>query len=341
MKSYIHDFLSRKINNSTKNFMYLSDHEDLTINIVKEYPDAPWEWETIQEHDNFSLNWLISFPYAQWNWKSMHLADAFDPYWLCIFQDKPWNWEHLHKSKQFDFSWIEYAPHADWNWDKLSEMTTIELLQKKPNYPWVWSIVTAYSDISVETMMEHLEFPWDVSLIRFDKITHDEIPFLRHFRDRFDEDAWIDFTRFTDWKVLKTNSDLNWVPFFFTFTCDEFEEDDMEFLLNYPLSLLNWVKLSLSVPFKTIKKYPNLPWNFEFVSLNNTVTYDDVEEFPEKNWDHSVTPCVPKEILLLRWVSASKIKRAWRKAITNPIYTLCKNRIAREFSEISPNNVVK
>lgn len=341
MNRYVHGCLSRRLKKSRKNFMYLSDHEELTINIVKEYIEAPWDWETIQENNNFSLGWLIAFPSANWNWRIMHKSHAFEPYWLCLFQDKPWNWEHLHKDVHFDFSWIDFAPHANWNWDKISEMATIDILKKKHTYPWLWNVVTAYSDINTDTIMDHLEFPWDVSLIRFDEITFDEIPFLRHFQNRFDNDAWIDFTRHAHWKALKTNSDLGWVPFFFTFTSDEFEEGDMEFLLRYPLNSLNWVKLSLCVPFSTIKKNLDLPWNFEFVSLNPTITYDDVEDFPDKDWDHSVTPCIPKEVLLLRWVSSSKIKRAWRKAITNPKYTLCKNRIAREFSEIYPNSIQK
>lgn len=333
MKRYINDRLERQIEGKSIDFINLSDHRDLTIELIKKYPYENWDWESIQIHPNMSLEWIISFTDAPWSWETMHLVKAFKPYWLCFFSHKPWDWFNLHKDENFNFSWVEQSPNLNWNWDKLSEYATIDQVNKCPNFPWRWDILTAYSPISAEEMMNNLHHPWDVSVIRFDGITMEEIPFLRHFQNKFDQIAWADFTLHAQWKAIKSNADLPWVSQVFNFIPEEFEESDIEFLKRY--QNLNWMTLSMNVPFKFIKKNLDLPWIFEWMSLNKTIRYKDIEEFSDRNWDYSVVPCKPRELCLLEWVSASKIKRAWRTAITNPEYTLCKKRLYREFKSLS------
>lgn len=332
MHNYINTILLRKLENKHINFMFLSDHPDLTLDVIKRYPNANWDWECLQNHPNMTLEWLISFPDANWVWQMMHSVRKFEPYWLCLFKHKNWNWGFIHNYKKFDFSWIDYAPDAPWNWDKLSEIVTIEILKKYPNYPWHWDIVTAYSPIEAKDIMKNLNFPWDVSRIRFDEITFDEIPFLRHFKNKFDNDAWSDFTYHTRWNVLKANSDLDWDPHEFNFSYDNFHPSDIRFIRRY--TNLNWPKLSYNVPYYIIKNNDDLPWMYEYVSLNPTLSFIDVENAPDKDWDYSVVPCEHKITAFKRWVSASKIKRAWRRAISDPEFLMCRRRIFCEYEEL-------
>lgn len=333
MKRYLSSRLERQIQGKYIDFINLSDHPELTIDVIKKYPFENWDWESLQLHPNFNLEWLRTFPNASWSWETMHMMKSFHPSWLHIFEHKPWDWFNMQKDENFNFSWVEQSPNRHWNWDKLSEHATLQQVSKFPHFPWEWDIVTAYSDIQVSDMMKNLHLPWDVTLIRFDKITLDEIPFLRHYQKHFDNIVWADFTMHAEWKSIKTNSDLPWVSQVFTFSPEEFEDSDIEFLRRY--QNLNWMVLSMSVPFSVIKKNLDLPWIFEMVSVNKTITYDDVEEFIDRNWDYSVVPCKSIERSLLEWVSASKIKRAWRRSISDPEYTLCKKRIENEFKYLS------
>lgn len=333
MKRYLSTRLERQIQGKSIDFINLSDHPDLTIDLIRKHPKENWDWESIQIHPNLTLEWLVSFPDAPWSWTTMHYVKSFEPYWLCLFSHKPWDWYHLHNDENFDFSWVEQSPNPNWNWDKLSDMAKIEHVKKWPNFPWQWDTLTAYSDISTEEMMKNIHLPWDVSLIRFNSITMEEIPFLRHFQNSFDHIVWADFTLHAEWNAVKKNSDLPWVHQVFRFTPEDFEDSDIEFLKRY--QNLNWMVLSMNVPFRVIKNNLDLPWIFEWVSLNKTVTYRDVEKFSDRNWDYSVVPCKTVGDCLLEWVSASKIKRAWRIAITNPEYTLCKKRLLREFKSLS------
>lgn len=335
LRKYLSSRLSRQVKGKQIDFIYLSDHDDINLDLIKEYKDALWDWESLQIHPKFSLEWLISFPDAAWDWPTMHYSEKFDDAWLVYFCHKPWSWDTLHNSEKFKFKWLEMVPNAAWDWNRISERATIDIINKCPQLPWMWDIVTAYSDISAKTMMENLHLPWDVSLIRFDDITMDEIGFLRHFKNRFPNGAWIDFTQCAEWSVITKNADLDWVPQYFTFTPNEFVDGDENFLLRYPIEQLNWVRLSLNVPFHIIKKNLDLPWMFEWVSANESITWKDIEEFPDLNWDWAVVPCEPIEISFLRWVSASKLKRAWRNAISNPEYKMCRDRIERERVEFT------
>ena len=33
-----------------------------------------------------------------------------------------------------------------------------------------------------------------------------------------------------------------------------------------------------------IEKYPNKPWNWEFISRNKNITMEDIEKYPDKPW---------------------------------------------------------
>ena len=51
-------------------------------------------------------------------------------------------------------------------------------------------------------------------------------------------------------------------------------------------------------------------------------------------WDYSYTPCQPPEEMILEWHSASVIKRAWKRAISDPEYKMCRDRISNEAKEL-------
>ncbi len=335
LRNFLKTRLSRQIRGKHIDFIYLSDHDDLNLDLIKEYPDALWDWEAIQNHDKFGLEWLIAFPDAPWDWSTMHYAEKFDKSWLMFFSHKQWSWHGMHNCEKFNMEWVEQNVGAQWDWNRLSERAKIEDLKRWPHFPWMWDVVTAYSDINAKTMMDNLQLPWDVSLIRFDEVTQDEIGFLRHFMYRFPVAAWHDFTQCASWNVIKRNRDLLWIPSFFHFEPEEFEEHDIDFLLSYPIEQHNWVRLSMNVPFSVIKKHLDLPWIFEWVSANETVHWKDANEYPKQDWDWSVIPCEPIEQCLLKWVSASKIKRAWRNAISNPKYRMCRIRLDKEKKEFT------
>jgi len=334
MKRYIDLRLLRSVENKGEiDYDYLSTHKDLTLEVLKAYPNAPWDWDCIQDVPRMNLEWLQAFPDANWDWSNLEWSKNFDVSWMVAFKHKDWDWSHMHMSEKFDFSWVFLVPDVTWNWDKLSEMAKLEHVAANPNLPWVWATVTAYANITAVQMMQHLYLPWDVSTIRFDSVTADEIGFLRYFNNDFSNGAWIDHTIHTPWNLIKLNADLRWDKYHIKFKDGDITESDIDFIMSFNHLDWNWENLSCFVPFSVIRKYQDLPWVNEMLSFNNSLTYNDVVECPNMGWDYCMVPCEPEDMALKKWVSASIIKRAWRNAICNPKYAMCKRRLQKEAQE--------
>lgn len=306
MLRYINNRLTRQINHQS-DFINLSTHPDLTLDTLKEFKDEDWDWTNMMFHKNFNLKWLRVFP------------------------NKPWDWYNMHTSIKFRIFWISLFPNADWNEREISRRATIRDLKRFPQFNWDWEEVTCCSNISVQQMVNNPTLPWQFGNLGFTRILHQEIAFIRFFIDRFTPANWIDFTLTTPWIIIKTNIDLPWDYHWVRFESYEIIESDLE-IFSQNIQRWNWEYLSMNVPVDFIIKYPHLPWVHDMVSQNKTLRFKHLRE--PFQWDYSLVPCEPIFDIVLKWHSANVIKRAWRDAIANPEYKMCRERIYREASEL-------
>lgn len=316
MQRYVNLRLFRHVNTHTKSqyLIGLSEHPDLTIETIESLPDYPWEWDTIDAHPNFRLAWVERFP------------------------NKPWDWTRLHKNKKFSFEFVNRFRDKPWNWSTLSRKATIEDLNAFPDFPWDWIAATVCSDISTEEMVKNTHFPWRVDLIGFNDIENEDLEFLYHYKDDFTMENWIDFTTTARWEIIKQSFDLYWVAEMIKFDDVVFKQDDISFFRNHIDADWNWAVLSLIVPFELIRTNLDLPWNYELVSMNDSVMYDDVERNKHLiTWELMNTPCEPVDRIIRKWIAASCIKRYFKRAISDPSYKMCRDRLKKEFSDLYIN----
>lgn len=318
----------RQIEGRKVEFIYLSDHPDLSVEVIKTFPDAAWDWDSILAHDNMCLEWLKELPDAPWAWGEVPDADRFNFSWVQALPDAPWQWNHMHECDDFNLEWVAEFPDKPWNMFRVSCMAYLSDLKQYPMIRWDWSAVTHSSPVTTRQMIDN-DFPWDFSELSFDDVNEEDIEFLRHFKHRFDESDWIDFTVHTDWNLLKKNLDLPWCWYYIE--PDDFVASDIKLLYDHR-DEINWNKMSIMLPFKLIIANPELPWEVEWLSMNDTVAWDDLKH--RDDWDYSFVPCEPVESVVRKWVAANTIKRQFKESISNPNYEMCKRRIYRESKEL-------
>ena len=307
METYVNNRLARQIHDGC-DFGILSDHDDLTIETIEKFQDKDWDWTSIMHHPNFSIKWLKRLPNAPWEWNHMHASDKFRMYWIQVFVDKPWNQRAI------------------------SCRATIEDLRNFPTFPWVWSDVTCYSNISCVEMIANNDLPWDFFNLGFTDILDDEIRFLRFFQPKFGFLNWADFSNTVKWEVFRKNLDLPWV--YYRIQWDHtFVESDLNIIRTIGVDKWNWESLSRNVPLRFIKRNIDLPWIGSFVSQNPTLAYHHLSKL-NLEWDYSHAPTEHFTFLILDWHSANVIKWAWKKAISNPEYKMCRDRLLKESKEL-------
>lgn len=309
MKRYVNLRLKRQVGASPGS-VGLSDHPDLTIETIESLPEYPWEFDTIDTHPNFRLDWVERLP------------------------EKPWSWSRLHINKSFSYTFVEKFLDKPWNWTSMSRKVTLQTLKTYPHFPWDWVSVTVCSDITPTEMAKSPEFPWRIDLISFNQIEDSDLEFLYRYRDEFTVDNWIDFTTTASWEIIKKTFDLYWVVDIIKFDSVQFTQNDIDFFKLHLEYTWNWAILSLMVPFDLIRDNLDLPWVHSLVSMNPSITYDDVVSCPHIEWDILNTPCEPVERIIRKWTAASCIKRYFKRAISDPNYKMCRDRINREFLEM-------
>ena len=276
------------------NYVSLSSHPYVTLVTLKKYNDKSWNWNLLTSHVNWNWNWVREFP------------------------EKPWNWRTISSSVYFTWDWVREFPEKPWFWSTLSEKAdSIQTVKEFQDKPWNWYTLTLGNAITIEDMVENPNFPWTINQLLFTDIDDDiTLKFLRYYRSHYDLDAWCDHTARTPWKIIKMNKDLPWVYWFVKF---ESGEKDVKLSHHHQW---NWKHLSEMLDFKSvISKHMDLPWDFECMSKNRTVSYKDVLKYPEYPWNYNYIHLNDEA---LEWDAANTIKRYWKRSVTDPSFSLCR-----------------
>jgi hypothetical protein len=261
----------------------------------------------VSENHNFSWHWVRELPHEAWDWKL------------------------LSKNPYFIWKWVDEFPEKDWDWDFLSgrveHVSTVNTYLEKP---WNWLVLTLNENIPVDDMLRYPNFPWTINSLFFSRVSEWEIPFLRHFKDSYDETAWKDHTGRASWNTIRQNMDLPW--FFDDIKPTKFSPADIPILVIYR-DLWNWKVLSKFIPFNVISETRtlDLPWDHEEVSKNATVTLDSVSRC---NWIRWNLAHVSLDDEIYLWNAAQTIKRYWKRCATNPEYAMCKKLVMYEIQDI-------
>jgi hypothetical protein len=306
MQAYVNLRLYRQCH-TVDELLNITNNPDLTLETLEMFVDkVPIDWDVLDEHQNFNEKWLLNFP------------------------EKPWSWSTLHKHPKFEFDWVYVFLNKPWNWTKLSTLATIPLLRQYPIFSWDWEAVTCCSEITTTEMVKNSDLPWEVSNLQFTEIEDDDIEFLRMYKDDID---WVSISESASLDIVRRNMDLPW--FFSAINLEKrpITQDDLDFMNQ--TDEFNEAALSYLTPFELIAQNKHMRWESETLSTNPTVTYDDVQNHPDLPWDLTITPCEPIDRIIRRWVAASLIKRSFKMAISNPEYKMCRDRLDKEFRNMT------
>ena len=302
---------------------------------IHRFQDVTWNWNSLSLHSSVNLRVLKNLREKPWNWSLLTKNRNFVWMWVQEFSDKAWDWNHISKSESFSWNWVREFPDAPWNWYTLSDrILDVNTVKEFPDKYWDWYKLTLGPHISANDMVENPNLPWKINELLFVDVDDEIIRFLRFFRSHYDREAWSDHTARAPWKIIRENMDLPWNYLFLNIKSqdDDDEEIDGDFLYEH-VSSLNWSHLSEILDFtRIISKYPDLPWNFLYVSRNKTVTYKDVMDFPTVRWDHSV---LHLERDKHEWNAANVIKKFWKRCVTDPQYKMCKKVVLGDLMCIS------
>lgn len=273
--------------------------------------------------------------------KSMSENPILNEKTLRRYKDESWCAKSLVRNPSFSFGWIDIVPDIGWNWQKLSAMNpTIDIVRKYSHAPWDWVQVSLSDGITFTDMTNNRDLPWVIEEVLFRSITcDDEIEYLRTFATRYDFYAWVDHSERVSWDIFKKNMDLPWSLYHIHPVVKD--QTDLDIIMSNPY-LWNWIEISKNASIDLILKNKGIRgWVWSIVSLHEELEYHHVIENPDIPWSYGLVPIEEfDERLARKWIAASKIKRAFKRAMSNPLYKRCRDRLLEEWGEMNINTNV-
>lgn len=312
--------------------------DEKLVRFIHSHPSFPWNFRQLSMHPNLTLRVLQEFPTREWDFYLISYSKNFKWEWVQAMPNKQWHWNLFAFHEDFSWKWIQEFPDKQWDWRCLSHMVTdVGVIREFSEKPWDWSVLTLSTATKLTFMMETPEYPWNVRDLFFAKIDDEEtIKFITMFANVYDEEDWEDHTRHATWRAIKTNMSLPWGFRHIYFKPGEFEESDVRYLIEKP-DQWNMEHISKVADYTTvIKPHPEIKWNIKSLSRNPTFFSSDLPKDIEGfnlNYVHIKDD-------MREWYAAQTIKRYWKRAITDPSRSICRNVFLKYMNCIVLNRVV-
>ncbi|MFN9114755.1 MAG: hypothetical protein ACK5XN_32230 [Bacteroidota bacterium] len=322
---YLIDKYGRNSNMKDISYKILSRNSSITLENILENIDQDWDWKELSYHSAipcyrksiFTLHEILRNKHLPWVWCSIsrhpqltlkHIIDNPDIPWcfdnasfvipindILSNTQYPWNWNSVSFNHHLTFQDYLSNPDKPWVFDAICRyVATIHDVLRNPEIQWNYSFLSASSRITIQDMLKHRELPWD----------------WKHAS-----------TKITDFNDVICNPDITW---------------DFKYMSYAPCITLDVIKMNI-----------DKAWEWCIVCIKIKITFDDLSylktiiESDNKDWIHASLATnkhlfdrLPEsEYILLaqRILAASKIKRAFKYAISNPYKMLCQRRLHQEF----------
>lgn len=137
----------------------ISYDPQITMDIVKRFPNKPWNWDEIIDNPNFTIDLLDEIPpiaennpYGKpWNWKKIiincnknNIVKAINKYLFFYGENSPVNGGHI------------------WSWVSENKNITIDIIEKYVDKPLNWEKISENKNLSSEFIIKYRYKPWDL-----------------------------------------------------------------------------------------------------------------------------------------------------------------------------------
>ena len=98
----------------------LSYNSNITIDIVLENPDWPWEYQTLIKNPNITLEIMRLTPTVKWPWRCISNNPNITPDVIMANPDINWDWRSLSTNRHITIELILLKSSSVWDWSQLS-----------------------------------------------------------------------------------------------------------------------------------------------------------------------------------------------------------------------------
>lgn len=313
------------------NWEELSQNSGITMEIICEYIDKPWDFSCVSINPNLTIEMIQKFPYQKWNWEYISRNPAFKMDTIESNLDLPWNWEAISRNPNLTPEFIEKyfrefteqgSAYSNYGF---CEKINLDMVEKNLELNWNWRGISANSGLT--------------------------IPFIRKYRNYENGNGphWsvISISYKLDWgiisknpvitfEIMQENDDLPWDYNGFSQN-PNLKIDNVKNNMSYGW---NWHTISNNVGIseEDIENNPNLPWDYSWVINNPNVSIEFLEKHIDKLDSRDLSKCPKLTFDFIKKYHNDRSKIDFSLLSTNPL--TFENEILKERSRVKSSEEI-
>jgi len=210
---------------------------------------------SISNNPNITIDFVKENLNWSWNWKSLSRHPNINMDDIDNNFDLPWNWEHISNNPNLNEKFIKKHCDRPFRWYKLSLIANLDINSFiNIKAPWPWDIIFREKHIPFEVIDKNKTIYWNWRLLT---VNHNYT--LQDIENNIDR-PW-------KWSVMSDRKDLTF-----------------EFIDKHIHKFKNYTSLSSKINYEILIKYPDKPWDWVNISLNQNFGIEHVEKHPEFPW---------------------------------------------------------
>lgn len=149
---------------------YISQNPNLMFQHVLDNIDKPWDWHCLSWNRGIESDDIAKHPDLPWDWHTLSYGDNITFQIVLDNLDKPWRWDRFSRYAKITMQNVLEHPEVPWD-IYLCRNTNIpldhiqDMISCFPKEPLLWDDITRRSDVTIEFVVSHLKFPWDMEVL--------------------------------------------------------------------------------------------------------------------------------------------------------------------------------
>ena len=101
--------------------MWISMNPNITIEMIQNNPDKPWNWSSISRNPNITIDIILEHPDKHWDWSEISRNPNITMQNIRDNPKKPWKWNWVSFNPNININIIKNNPEKPWDWHGISQ----------------------------------------------------------------------------------------------------------------------------------------------------------------------------------------------------------------------------
>jgi hypothetical protein len=290
-------------------FMTFSMSQLITMKIVLENPDKPWDYDCLSMCPGITWDDIVMNPDKPWNYKFISQNPNITWSHVRTRLNAPWNFGMISMKEDITMKIVLENPGKNWSYMALSENPGItwDDIVANPDKPWCYSYISRNPNVTMDIVAANPDKPWSYCFLSQNpNITWQ---FVMSCPDK----RW-------DYFMLSKNPNITW-----QIVCDNPDKPWHYFTLS----------LNPNITTEIVNGDPDKPWEEASLILNPSVDYTKIRnkirsEGSSENLHISQIARNPNYTLSELWYLYKKYNRIDNQKIFYFLYQISYNKFCHD-----------